>query len=145
MDANEKALELIRTEIDSKVDAKIKAFSEGQKTDELVKQVSDLKEELAKAASIETLKELETGDAFTGSFAELQSNVAKVQAKFAGDKKAGKKVTDTEYLDALLGSDVFPMISSLGIGARGLDTPSEREYLRKVMTGTINLERDTLV
>jgi hypothetical protein len=93
----------------------------------------------------ETLNELKTNKAFTGSFADLQTNIAKAQAKFADDKKAGKRVTDTEYLDALLGSDVFPMISSLGIGARGLDTPAEREFLRKVMTGSIALERDTLI
>jgi hypothetical protein len=93
----------------------------------------------------ETLNELRTGKAFTGQFADLQTNIAKAQAKFADDKKAGKRVTDTEYLDALLGSDVFPMISSLGIGARGLDTPAEREFLRKVMTGTVGLERDTLI
>jgi hypothetical protein len=93
----------------------------------------------------ETLNELRTNKAFTGQFADLQTNIAKAQAKFADDKKAGKRVTDTEYLDALLGSDVFPMISSLGIGARGLDTPAEREFLRKVMTGTIALERDTLI
>jgi hypothetical protein len=93
----------------------------------------------------ETLNELKTSEAFTGFASDLQSNIAKVQAKFADDKKAGKRVTDTEYLDALLGSDVFPMISSLGIGARGLDTPAEREFLRKVMTGTVGLERDTLI
>jgi hypothetical protein len=93
----------------------------------------------------ETLNELKTNKAFTGQFSDLQTNIAKAQAKFADDKKAGKRVTDTEYLDALLGSDVFPMISSLGIGARGLDTPAEREFLRKVMTGTVSLERDTLI
>jgi hypothetical protein len=93
----------------------------------------------------ETLNELKTNKAFTGSFSELQTNIAKVQAKFAADKEAGKRVTDTEYLDALLGSDVFPMISSLGIGAKGLDTPAEREFLRKVMTGTVALERDTFI
>ena len=93
----------------------------------------------------ETLNELRTGEAFTGTFADLQTNIAKAQAKFADDKKAGKRVTDTEYLDALLGSDVFPMISSLGIGARGLDTVAEREFLRKVMTGSVALERDTLI
>lgn len=93
----------------------------------------------------DTLTELRTNKAFTGAFADLQTNLSKVQAKFAADKEAGKRVTDTEYLDALLGSDVFPMISSLGIGARGLDTPAEREFLRKVMTGTIGLEKDTLI
>jgi hypothetical protein len=93
----------------------------------------------------ETLNELQTGQAFTGAFADIQNNIQKVQAKFASDKKAGKRVTDTEYLDALLGSDVFPMIGALGIGARGLDTPAERDFLRQVMTGTIKLERETLV
>jgi hypothetical protein len=92
-----------------------------------------------------TLEELKSGEAFTGAFAELQTNIQKVQAKFAADKKAGKRVSDTEYLDALLGSDVFPMIGALGIGARGLDTPAERDFLRQVMTGTIKLERDTLI
>lgn len=93
----------------------------------------------------ETLNQLKTGSAFTGAFADLQTNIQKAQAKFADDKKAGKRVSDTEYLDALLGSDVFPMISSLGIGARGLDTPAERDFLRQVMTGTIKLEKDTLI
>jgi hypothetical protein len=93
----------------------------------------------------ETLDQLKTGTAITGAFAEVQKNIQKVQAKFAADKKAGKAVSDTEYLDALLGSEVFPMISSLGIGARGLDTPAEREFLRQVMTGTVSLEKDTLV
>jgi hypothetical protein len=93
----------------------------------------------------DTLNELKTGEAFTGSFAEIQKNIQKVQAKFAADKKAGKRVSDTEILDALLGSDVFPMIGALGIGARGLDTIPEREYMRQVLTGTISLERDTLI
>jgi len=39
-------------------------------------------------------------------------------------------------MDMLLGSDVFPLISSLGIGARGLDTPAERDFLIEVMTGS---------
>jgi hypothetical protein len=64
---------------------------------------------------------------------------------FAGDIKAGKKVADTQILDALLGSDVFSMIQSLGIGARGLDTPAERDYLRQVMTGTIQMDNKALV
>ena len=93
----------------------------------------------------ETLDLLKTGTAITGAFADVQKNIQKVQAKFAADRKAGKAVSDTEYLDALLGSEVFPMISSLGIGARGLDTPAEREFLRQVMTGTVSLEKDTLV
>jgi hypothetical protein len=37
------------------------------------------------------------------------------------------------------------MIQSLGIGAKGLDTPAEREYLRQVMTGTIQMDNKALI
>jgi hypothetical protein len=33
----------------------------------------------------------------------------------------------------------------LGIGARGLDTPAEREFLREVVAGRINLNKETLL
>jgi hypothetical protein len=92
----------------------------------------------------ETFKLLETGALNTGFAAELQQVVDRAKTKLLADKGAGKRVTDTEYLDALLGSDVFPQISALGIGARGLDTPAEREFLRQVITGTISLDRETL-
>ena len=93
----------------------------------------------------DTLTQLKDSDAITGFGAELFKNVERVKAQFLNDKAAGKKVTDTEVLDAMLGSDVFPMIQSLGIGARGLDTPNEREYLRSVMTGTITMNKDALI
>ena len=92
-----------------------------------------------------TLAELQTSEAITGLGSEVFKNVERAKATFLADKKAGKKVTDTEYLDALLGSDIFPMISSLGIGAKGLDTPAEREFLRQVMTGTTSMNKETLV
>ena len=93
----------------------------------------------------ETLDQLKTSDAITGFGANIIKNIEAARAKFAGDIKAGKKVADTEILDAMLGSDVFPMIQSLGIGARGMDTPAEREYLRGVMTGTITMNKDALI
>jgi hypothetical protein len=93
----------------------------------------------------DTLTQLKDSDAITGFGAELFKNVERVKAQFLNDKAAGKKVTDTEVLDAMLGSDVFPMIQSLGIGARGLDTINEREYLRSVMTGTITMNKDALI
>jgi len=88
---------------------------------------------------------LKTGDPTTGFGAELRNNIDRARALLAGDIKAGKKVADTQILDALLGSDVFPMIQSLGIGARGLDTPAERDYLRQVMTGTIQMDNKALI
>jgi hypothetical protein len=92
-----------------------------------------------------TLTELEKSDAITGLGAEVLKNVERFKTFVTDSEKSGKKVSDTEFLDALLGSDVFPMIGALGIGARGLDTPAEREFLRQVMTGTISMNKDTLV
>ena len=93
----------------------------------------------------ETLDQLKTSDAITGFGAGIIKNIESFRTKFANDIKAGKKVADTEILDAMLGSDVFPMIQSLGIGAKGMDTPAEREYLRSVMTGTINMDKAALI
>ena len=93
----------------------------------------------------ETLNILRNQDINTGLGADVFNVLDKAKAQFAADKEAGKRVTSTEYLDALLGSDVFPQIQALGIGARGMDTPAEREFLRKVMTGSIALNKDTLI
>jgi len=93
----------------------------------------------------EALDLLYNSDINTGLGAEVFNVMDKARAKFISDKKAGKRVESTEYLDALLGSDVFPQISALGIGARGLDTPAEREFLRSVITGTIKLDKGTLI
>jgi hypothetical protein len=92
----------------------------------------------------ETRQLIETGNLNTGILADYQQVIDRARTKFNNDKRAGKRVTDTEYLNSLLGSDVFPQISALGIGARGLDTPAEREFLRQVITGTIQMDRETL-
>jgi len=78
-----------------------------------------------------------------GFFATMKQGFDKVFAAF-GSQEAMEDASGTEMLEALLGSDVFPLIKSLGIGARGLDTPAEREFLQKVMTGTIKMEGDAL-
>ena len=92
----------------------------------------------------ETINLLQTGQASTGITAELALGINRVKAAVGGDKEAAKKVTDTELLNALLGSDVFSNIQALGVGARGLDTPAEREFLREVVSGTISLNAETL-
>ena len=81
----------------------------------------------------------------TGMAAELLKNVDRAKAQFLNDKKAGKRVTDTEYLQSLTGQEVFPMIGELGIGARGIDTPAEKEFLLDVFTGRIQLSKETLI
>jgi hypothetical protein len=87
---------------------------------------------------------IKSGDITTGFGAELFLNANRIKAKFLDDKKAGKTVQNTELLDSLLGSDVFPMISALGVGARGMDTPAEREFLRQAFTGTKEFDNKTL-
>ena len=91
-----------------------------------------------------TLKQITESQAITGMGAEILKDIERAKQLVMRDQASGKKVSDTELLDALLGSDVFPMIKALGIGARGLDTPAEREFLRNVMTGTVQLNRETL-
>jgi hypothetical protein len=92
----------------------------------------------------ETRDLIEKGDINTGLARSMQDIVSKVRSKFLADKEAGKNVMDSEYLDSLLGSEVFAQISELGVGARGMDTPAEREFMREVITGTRDLSRDTL-
>jgi len=93
----------------------------------------------------ETLNLIEKGDPTTGIGADLINNVNRTQLLFSDSKKKINQVSDTELLNSLLGADVFPQIGALGIGAKGLDTPAEREFLRQVMTGTINMNKETLV
>ena len=84
-------------------------------------------------------------DADTGFGAELRQNIRRIQGLFSDDKERVKTLSDTELLNSALGQDVFGAISSLGIGARGLDTPQERIFLQKVLAGDITLEKDTLL
>jgi len=85
------------------------------------------------------LRNLKLGDPNVGFFSTIQQAFDKTWAAF-GSEEAMKSAEDTEFLAALLGSDVFPYIQSLGIGARGLDTPQERIFLQRVMTGEITME-----
>jgi hypothetical protein len=87
---------------------------------------------------------IETGNLNTGILADYQQVIDRARTKFLADKKANKRVTDTQYLSALLDSQVFDQISALGIGARGLDTPAERDFLIRAITGDVKMERETL-
>ena len=42
---------------------------------------------------------------------------------------------DPEEQNRRLGSETFPLIEDLGIGARGQDTPAEREFLNNLTSG----------
>jgi len=56
-----------------------------------------------------------------------------------------EKLSNTQFLEALLGSEVFPLISLFGIGARGLDTPEERKFLQQAVTGSPTQQREALL
>ena len=43
-----------------------------------------------------------------------------------------------------MGGDVFPLIRALGIGARGMDTPAEREFLQQSFVGNTTMEVEAL-
>jgi len=88
---------------------------------------------------------LESGTPITGALKGFELELARLRSKYTQDEEAGVRVTDTQYLDALLGSNVFEQIQTLGIGARGLDTPAEREFLREVISGTTTLNKGTLI
>ena len=92
----------------------------------------------------ETIRLINSGDVNLGIGSEIATNFDRVKAQFLNDSDAQRRVSTDQYLDALLGSDVFGAIGSLGIGARGLDTPAEREFLRQVLTGTRALDADAL-
>ena len=92
----------------------------------------------------ELKNQLNSSSAITGMGADLIKGFYRAQAALGG-KDAAKKASDTEILDVMMGSEVFPLIKSLGIGAKGMDTPAEREFMRKVLTGEISLNKETLL
>jgi hypothetical protein len=82
-------------------------------------------------------------DAITGILSDYRLDFARIISGLGG-VEAAKRVESTQLLDSLLGSDVFPQIQALGIGARGLDTPAEREFLQRVITGDISMDASTI-
>mgnify|MGYP003117571746 CR=1 FL=1 len=81
-----------------------------------------------------------------GFIANIKLIAEKANVAFGGTPTQAQldSIIDTELLDATLGSDVFPLIGELNIGARGIDTPAERDFLQKSFTGTIAMNEQTL-
>ena len=85
------------------------------------------------------LRLINKGDANIGAFSTIEQSFDRVKSEL-GSAEGEEAAGDTQLLNALLGKDVFPLIKQLGIGARGLDTPAERNFLQAVFVGTINME-----
>lgn len=112
----------------------------------------DVEQHESAISSLENIKKiddlishLKESDAITGMGSDFFKNIERAKVMVTNSQKAGKKVSDTEMLDTMMGSEVFPLIKSLGIGAKGMDTPAEREFMRSVLTGQTNLNKDTLI
>ena len=107
-----------------------------------VKEYDTAQSAVANVSKIDNLiTHLDSSEAITGIGADMIKNIERIKV-FMGGKNT--KVKDTELLDIMMGSEVFPLIKSLGLGARGMDTPAEREFMRSVLTGQISLNKDTL-
>jgi hypothetical protein len=81
----------------------------------------------------------------TGFGAELKQGINRARSLFQNDPTLFERISNNELLDSMLGKEVFGAISDLGVGARGLDTPAEREFLRDVIAGRRTLNKDTLL
>jgi hypothetical protein len=90
------------------------------------------------------LTHIESSDAITGVGAEMFKHVERAKA-LLGSKAAAGKVTDTELLEAMMGSAVFSMLPALDLGQRNIDTPKERDFMIKMLAGTIPLNKATLI
>jgi hypothetical protein len=91
------------------------------------------------------LARLDTMDAdFGGRLQDWKTGLNAIVAEF-GDEAAMRKATDEQFMAALQGSTVFELLKILGIGARGLDTPAEREFLQEVIAGRNTLTHGALV
>lgn len=88
---------------------------------------------------------MKTKDINTGIGASFFNIVNKVRQQYLNDKEAGNVVQNNEYLDSLVGGTVFNAISDLGIGARGIDTPAEKDFLLEVVTGKRSLNKEALI
>ena len=113
-------------------------FLEDQK---LIKQAKGANAQILKTNNV--LRTINRGEANVGATSFFEQSFDRIASAF-GSRDSEEAAADTQLLDALLGSDVFPMIGALGIGARGLDTPAERKFLQRVMTGEISMEGSAL-
>jgi len=88
---------------------------------------------------------LKTQPITTGLGYQFYDIINQIRSQYLNDKQAGVEVTNNQYLDSLVGADVFNAIADLGIGARGIDTPAEKDFLLEVVTGKRSLSENALI
>jgi len=79
-----------------------------------------------------------------GAFNEIKMFRDKLLT-MVGSEDALERLTYSQILNSSLGAEVFALQKSLGLGARGMDTPAEREFMREVLTGNLSLTKDALL
>jgi len=88
------------------------------------------------------LDRADEGEIRTGIFEPMQTGLSRF---FAGlGLGSGDQATSMQVLQSYMGSDVFPLIKALGIGARGMDTPAERIFLQQSFVGDPTMEVSAL-
>jgi len=93
------------------------------------------------------LKLIIEGTPILGQLSKVKLMITKLKNEVLGTNPTQEdidKISDSELLSSTLGSDVFPLIGELGIGARGIDTPAERDFLQDVFTGRLTMNKETL-
>jgi hypothetical protein len=96
------------------------------------------------ARDVEALRILKEGKPITGFGADLRKDFVRMVDLFKKSKRSAEEISDSEMLGALLGQDTFSQIQQSGVGARGMDTPAERDFMRDVLSGRIELNDATL-
>lgn len=91
-----------------------------------------------------TINILETKDINVGWLRQAE-NLRDQIGKLFGGKMAAGRLEWSEVLNSRLGSEVFALQKALGLGARGMDTPAEREFMREVLTGNMDMTREALI
>tara|TARA_Y100001949_G_scaffold176620_1_gene190946 strand:+ start:7433 stop:8797 length:1365 start_codon:yes stop_codon:yes gene_type:complete len=88
------------------------------------------------------LDRADEGEIRTGVFEPMQTGLSRF---FAGlGLGSGDQASSMQVLQSYMGSDVFPLIKALGIGARGMDTPAERIFLQQSFVGDPTMEVSAL-
>tara|TARA_R110001592_G_scaffold337687_1_gene624454 strand:- start:2280 stop:3674 length:1395 start_codon:yes stop_codon:yes gene_type:complete len=83
-------------------------------------------------------------DYFSGAMSDVKLSMARFMDSIGFLPEDYKTAANnTEFINAASRAGVFKLLKPLGIGARGLDTPAERDFLIAVLTGDATKMRST--